>query len=368
MQRLPSTTTLRAIKLRTIHWGGIVALLLMGIMICFGCGRRQPPMLYIYCNETFWYVMQEEAIVFNRVYGYRVFLIPLRASRTSEEAEEPIEINGNQRLPAVWQSVPGMRTASQIAAARAQIHPDIARQIENIAGESFGDLLVSDSQRQVAKLQQTALTASEFPICYLTLTMLVPTGNPHRLRSVKEVLDSHRRLGIVDPSLDGLGESSWTVLGRIVPGGESAIPMELVHLYERQYDLLEALEQGTIDAALVWNAASQRTFLLVKYAEEYNTYLHSDPEFEPFLREAERERNWEKMQAILQEIRRTLFEEKSFAEEVPLTENPDERLVVAVPLIVLSSTTNYGYSKRFADFMRSHQGKEILRRFGFVTE
>jgi len=357
--------SLSAIRLRTIHIGGIAALLLLGIVTFFGCGKRQTPTLYIYCNETFWYVLQEEAIVFNRVYGYRVFLIPLRVPRTSDETEEALEVNGGLGSPAPWQSMQRMRTPSERAeTARAQIHPEIERQINRIAEESFGDLLLSDSQRHLAKLQETALTAAEFPVCYLTLTMLVPIGNPHQLRSIKDLLDSNRRLGIVDPSLDGLGESSWTVLSRIVPGGEAAIPMELVQLYERQHDLLEALEQGTIDAALVWNAASQMTFLLVKYAEEYN----ADQRFTSYLREAERQRNWETLQATLQEMRSILFEEKSFAEEVPLTENPDERQVVAVRLVALSSTTNFGYSKRFADFMRSHQGKEIFRRFGFVAE
>ncbi|MCL2710120.1 MAG: substrate-binding domain-containing protein [Planctomycetaceae bacterium] len=343
---------------------GIVALFLLCAITFFGCGKQKTPTLYIYCNETFWYVLQEEAIVFNRVYGYRVFLIPLRAPRTSDEKEEALEINGDPLSPAPWESRPDLRTTPQAIALHSQIHPEIENLIKNIAEDSFGDLLLSDSQRHVEKLQETALTAAEFPVCYLTLTMLVPKDNPHQLRSIKDVLDSNRRLGIVDPSLDGLGESSWTVLGRIVLGGESAIPMELVQLYERQYDLLEALEQGRIDAALVWNAASQMTFLLVKYADEYN----ADPEFEPYLREAERQRSWEKLQATLQEMRRILFEEKSFAEEVPLTENPDERQVVAVRLVVLSSTTNFGYSKRFTDFMRSNQGKEIFRRFGFVAE
>jgi len=64
----------------------------------------------------------------------------------------------------------------------------------------------------------------------------------------------------------------------------------------------------------------------------------------------------------------TLFEEKSFAEEVPLTKNPDERFVVAIQLVVLSSTADYGFSERFVDFMRSNQGREILRRFGFIPQ
>jgi len=338
-------------------------LFLLCTVIFFGCAR-QTPTLYIYCSETFWYVMQEEAIVFSRTYGFRVILIPIRASRVADETEDAIEFNGDRRAPAPWRAMPGQQSDSQEDAdPRAQIHPEIERQIDRIAEERFGDMFLSDSQRQIENLRETGLPANDFLICYLTLTMLVPTGNPHQFNSVRDVLASNRRLGIMDPSLDGLGEASWTVLGRIA-GGESAIPMGLVQLYKRQYDLLEALEQRQIDAALVWNATSQLNFLLVKYADEYN----ADPRFVRYLRKAERQRNPETLRNLLREMSETLLEEKRFAEEVPLAENPDERLVVAIRLFALSSTSNYGHSKRFADFMRSNQGREILRRFGFVSQ
>jgi ABC-type molybdate transport system substrate-binding protein len=63
-----------------------------------------------------------------------------------------------------------------------------------------------------------------------------------------------------------------------------------------------------------------------------------------------------------------LLDERSFAEEVPLLENPEERYVVAIRLVALSSAHNFGQCERFADYLRSNQGKAILRRFGFVVE
>jgi len=307
--------------------------------------------------------MQEKATAFNRTYGFRVVLIPIRAARATDEVEDVIEIVGNQRTPLEWRFMPGQQVDQQVADPHAQIHLEIERQIERIDEERLGDLFLSDSQRQVEKLRETGLFANEFLMCYLTLTMLVPTDNPHQFDSVRDVLESNRRLGIMKPSLDGLGEASWTVLSRIA-GSESAIPMDIIQLYERQYDLLEALEQQKIDAALVWNATSQRNFLLVKYADEYN----ADPRFVRDLREATRQRNPEAQRHILREMSGTLFEEKSFAEEVPLTKNPDERFVVAIQLVALSSTADYGFSERFVDFMRSNQGREILRRFGFIPQ
>lgn len=343
---------------------GIATLLLFCSVTLFGCGPRENPRLYIYCNETFWYVMQEEALFFNKIYGFQVILIPIRAPRTSEATRESVEIDNNRQPAAQWRSMPTKQATEPIhdLDPRTAINAAIEAQIRRIEEESFGDIFLSDSQQHHDKLQKFALSANEFPICYLTLTMLVPKGNPQHFRSVKEVLEANRKLGIVDPSVDGLGESSWKVLSKIVPGGETAIPRELVRIYERQYDLLEAVEQGDIDAAIVWNATSLTNFLLVKYADTYNT------ENEKIIREAEREKNYETLRTILQTMYKHIVETKSFAEEVPLTENPDERCIIAVRLVALGTTSRYGYCERFADFMRSRQGKDILRRFGFVAE
>lgn len=338
------------------------ALFLLCTAFFSGCGPREEPYLYIYCNETFWYVMQEEALFFNRIYSFHVVLIPVRAERTSgkKKEEDTVEIGTDRRAPALWQSIAREPTDQRVDT-RIQINPDIESQLDIIVKQSFGDLFLTDSQKHLDKLRKSVAT-KEYVVCYLTLTMLVPEGNPHQLQSAKDVLDSNRRLGIVNPSLDGLGEASWKMLGKIVSGGESAIPMDLVQLYERQYDLLEALEQGRIDAALVWNATSQKNYLFVKYADEYNA------RYEAEMRRFEREKNREGLRLFLRAMCEYIIEKHTFADEVPLNQNPDERHVIPVRLVALGTTTNIGYCERFADFMRSKQGKEILQRFGFVTE
>ena len=341
---------------------GFAALFLLYIAIFSGCGQREKPYLYIYCNETFWYVMQEEALFFNKIYGFQVVLIPIRAERTSDKEEDTVAIGTDRHSPTPWRSRPGGPANQQTTDPSAQINPDIESQITRIAETGFGDLLLSDSQRHIDKLHKIALSANEFVVCYLTLAMLVPEGNPHRFRSAKDVLDSNRRLGIVDPSLDGLGESSWQMLGKIVPGGESAIPRDLVRFYERQYDLLEALERGQIDAALIWNATSLQSFLLEKYADKYNA------KYEYVMRKAERKKDWTGLRSIYRTIGKQIVEENSFAEVIPLTQNPNERSVSVVRLVTLGSAANYGFCERFVDFMRSKQGKDILNIFGFVTE
>ena len=339
--------------------------LFLALLLCVvtgsGCVPRKDTQLYLYCNETFWYVMQEEALFFNKNFDCQVILIPVRAERTANKTEDSVEVGTNRRALSQWRSMPRSEQTNA-PPPHTQINPDIEQQLERISDAHFGDLFLSDSQRHVDKIHDIALSAKEYPVCYLTLTMLVPEGNPHRFRSIKDVLDANRKLGIVSPSFDGLGEASWNVLSKLVPGGESAILTEPVQLYERQYDLMEALELGDIDAALVWNTASQINYLLVKYAEEYNEANEKE------MRSAERKKDREALRILLQAMYKHLVETRSFAEEVPLTNNPDERFVTAIRLIALSSALDWNRCERFADFMRSKQGKMVLQRFGFVPE
>ena len=346
------------------------ALLLLCVLAVSGCGQQEK-LLNIYCNETFWYAMQEESLAFGKIYGFDIVLYPIRAGRMPEPDTHAVVIEAENRsrstwIPSTWQSMPSetmpIEESTGRAAPSTQFNPDIEHQIMRIAETHIGELFLTDSPKHFEKVRNSALAASESLVCYLTLTMLVPKENPHQFRSIKDVLAVNRTLGIMHPSFDGLGEASWQVLSRIIPGGESAIPLDLVQIYERQYDLLEALELGEIDAALVWNATSQTSFLLLKYGEEYN-YM-----YEIVIRDAERRKDKERLKFILQEMYQDLIEANTFAEEVSLVDNPGERHVVAIYLVSLSSASNFGFSKRFTDFMRSNHGRSILHRYGFVTE
>ncbi|MDR0522415.1 MAG: substrate-binding domain-containing protein [Planctomycetaceae bacterium] len=350
---------------------------LLPVILPAGCGSRELPPLYIYCNETFWYVMQEEAAVFSRLYGFQIIMLPVGSRDAGSEesgnadhhaennAETGVEINGRtspNQPPVPWQSMPKRVMESVVNRdPQAQIHPDIDKEIDGIAISGLGDLFVTDSKKQVMKLQKSALSAGAFPVCYLKLVLLVPKGNPHQFKSAKEVLDARRKLGIVDPSLDGLGEKSWEMIHRLSPGHPPEVSADLIKMFSRQYDLLEALEKKEIDAALAWDATSEMNFLLIKYSDEYNET------YKPLLQEVGQGKNRQQnIRAVLQEIGPLMLKEKGFAESVPLTDVPNERTVEAVSVVALGTAADYGYSVRFADFIRSPQGQRILKNFGFT--
>jgi ABC-type molybdate transport system substrate-binding protein len=523
----------------------IYFLMTISLIVSFGCGAREPVVIELYCNETFWYVMQEEARAFYSIYGMRVVMIPIRAERTDErlepvsEEESPTEASQKAssktlpdvpletstdfsrrapvpwrsspknaapaspppamptpttpaspdpvrpagktgapwrsspknatpppttptpttpdspdpakptgRTPAPWRSSPKNMTRSPLPPSESSTpdpsnpaksteqppvplpkaiipssplpptpttpgfsdpvkpaeppvplpedvtpppiptlttpdSPDpvepaeppknnvpldktVLKQITFLTEGSTGDLYLTDSARQIARIRSLALSAHEYPLCYLTLNLLVHKGNPQQFDSVQSVFKQNRRLGVVDPSKDGLGETTSDVLAKIMAKTPN-IPDELVLRFDRQYDLLEALELGKIDAALVWDASNLSTYLLSKYAAEYND------RYRQLLDTADKTQDIEKIRNVLKAINAELLAEKSFAEYVPLPASDDpnqinERRVINISLISLSSATEYGYGQRFADFLRSSRGREILERFGFTAK
>ncbi|MDR3182264.1 MAG: substrate-binding domain-containing protein, partial [Planctomycetaceae bacterium] len=238
------------------------------ILLC-GCAPKEKPTLYVYCSETFWYVMQEEGIVFHEIYGFNLRIVPVRG-KIIEDKTDTVKIESGADTdtaptPAPWRSRPTAETGGTKTgnALHTGLNKEISDQLEALSNNRFGDIFITDSQNQINKLRQLALISGEPPLCHLTLTLLTATDNPKQLTSVKSVLDGQYKLGIVDPAIDGLGEASWNIVTKIISekitsddgSGQDTVP-ENLRQFSRQYELLEALESGEIDAALVWNTAS----------------------------------------------------------------------------------------------------------------
>ena len=102
-----------------------VALLLLCIPLAFGCGPRYVPPMYIYSTETFWYVMQEQALFFNKIYGTQIRLIPVRAERTESAIENGIDITADHHAPRPWRFMEEREVREEVVVPRAQLHPDI---------------------------------------------------------------------------------------------------------------------------------------------------------------------------------------------------------------------------------------------------
>ena len=290
-----------------------VALFFFATVLLFGCGKKpEPPILRIFCCEAYWDVLGEEAAHFSAVYNVNVQRMPIFVP----EPEEPIkesETGARRRSPSQWRSRPSER--QMLTLGRTVINAEILHLIQAISARTlYGDLYLTDSPKQAAMLHEGAAVATEYPFCVLTLTLLVAKGNPLRVDSIQGLLDADRRLGIVDPSLDGMGETAFRVVSKSLRVVAEGRPDERIVTFDQHRKLLASLENGEVDGVLVWAP-------LALPATE-------------------------------------------FAEIVELPES--ERQAVRQPLLALSLAENRGYVKRFADFLISPKGREILKKHGFT--
>lgn len=306
---------------------GLVALCCLSAALSVaGCGKKEPVVLTCYCSETFWELMREETRAFERLYGIRIDLIPIlpadlpKAAQTSEEPErEPA-----RRSPTPWRNRPRIR--QPLLSRRFSLDEGIADTIRSLGVERSADLYLTDSPEQLDLLKEQGLASHVYPFCYLTMVLLVPKGNPQAIGSVQDALSKRLRLGLTSPSRDGMGSVAWSIVSQTPLAALEESLDASVRFFDMQSDLLDALRNDRVDAALVWD------FLIPNSA--------------------------------------------GFADVVSLSEPGDdetaatgrERRVMPQSLISLNTAPDEGYGKRFADFLISEQGRQILQRHGFVPK
>jgi len=346
--------------------------LLFFVTLCAGCRRTEPAILVFYCNETFWQVMQEETEAFQQIYGVYTELIPISPPKQTESVESEsssTEILGSHKVSVPWKNKP--QTQSPLQTGNPVLDPDISSLITTLSSNGNGDIYLTDSPLEISQLGSLLLPAHEYPFCFLTMTMLVPKDNPMQIHSVRDVFEKKLRLGITNPSKDGLGIAALDIISKSPFGDSQQLLEELVHQFDYQYELLRALEDNEIDAALIWDATDIKVYLAARYSAEY--YEKYKARFD----KAKQKWNVNEITKLINEMFEELYEEKEFAERISLeksldksSENGsnDEHRVILVSLISLNTTFHDAQVHRFADFLISKQGREIMRKHGFVPK
>ncbi|MDR1925467.1 MAG: substrate-binding domain-containing protein [Planctomycetaceae bacterium] len=316
----------------------------------------------IYCDELFWSVLWEESAQFQVIYGKQV---SMRRNYLTQKLPDEVEEDPNKKRysPAPWRNMPKgnadenkSQNDNNTTNKKNQIvlNQGTTKIIMELRNSEPGDMYLTESALQLDKLQEQSLVAREYPFCYLTMVLLVPKGNPLFLDSVKGTLTQKHRLGIIDPTINGMGHAALNIINNV--SGTKDNVADNVIFFATAAELLEALEQNQIDAALVWDAWVQRAS---NFAEGIKL--------------------GKKNQAEITSNTNTNSNTANTANTANTSKNNDtvdqyddsdidvERCVLLVSIVSLTISEDESCCRRFADFLVSAEGQRILRRHGFVT-
>lgn len=303
---------------------GPVSMLVM-LVALVGCGKKEPVVMEFYCDETFWEMMWDQTRFFQKMYPeVEVRMIPVLPKESKKETEtstaekETNEKTTPRRAPTPWRNRPSIRPT--LMAENHYVDAKITGLIASFGKDRHSDLYLSDSPDQLKELQAVSLAAYEYPFCYLTLVPVVAKGNPHAVNSVEGIFEKNLRLGIADPSRYGMGRVAADVLPKTATGEIEPRIRDSIQMFDYLDELLLALESGDIDAALVWDC-------LLPRCEKFADALRREDET-----------------------------------------NGNSSSTIVPMLVSLRTSSNEIYGRRFADFLLSKKGREIMKKHGFVSK
>lgn len=306
--------------------GSICVLFTLFVLFALaGCGKKDPVVMEFYCDETFWEMMWDQTRFFQKMYPeIEVRMIPLLPKEPKKETETPAPETGTnekaalRRAPTPWRNRPSVRPT--LSAESHFVDAKITGLIASFGNDRHSDWYMSDSPDQLKELRAVSLAAYEYPFCYLTLVPVVAKGNPHAVNSVEGIFEKNLRLGIADPSRYGMGRVAADVLPKTATGEIEPRLRDAIRTFDYLDELLLALESGDIDAALVWDC-------LLPRCEKYADTLRRENE----------------------------------------TDENSSRTIVPM-LVSLRTSSNEIYGRRFADFLLSKKGREIMKKHGFTSK
>ena len=119
-----------------------------------------------------------------------------------------------------------------------------------------GDLYLpaDDSFLQLARSK--GLIAECIPLARLHAVVAVAQGNPHRLRSLADLLRSEVRLGQANPDAAAIGKLTREALQ--ASGHWEALARRTVVFKPTLHDVANDVKLGTVDAGIIWDAVARQ--------------------------------------------------------------------------------------------------------------
>ncbi|MDR1477664.1 MAG: substrate-binding domain-containing protein [Planctomycetaceae bacterium] len=338
----------------------------------------------IYCDELFWEVIWEESVQFQRVYGKRVEMLQnYPTEKIHEDTDKEHDSVKKNYVPSTWRSMPknernnesnenkeiSENNENKNNKPKIALDGNVTKIIFDIRETLPGDMYLTESHLQTSALKEQSLVVREYPFCYLTMILLVPKGNPLFITSVHNTLTKKHRLGIVEPSILGMGNVAWDIITKVndkikttdKKNTDTNKEYEQVKIYDSIKDLLTALEQNQIDAALTWDACAWRA---EKYAEVVR--LEKKNAEKNIANNKTTNPDSKENPQLPNPAEPITTKPNEPPTEIADNDRPEEHRLLRVAIVSLTISENESHCRRFADFLISTEGQRILRRHGFV--
>jgi molybdate transport system substrate-binding protein len=178
-----------------------------------------------------------------------------------------------------------------------------------------GDLFMPGDVWYVELAEQEGLVASKAMVCYFVPVILVPKGNPKRVRSLADLARPGVRLGLGNPKACQVGRASEAIFAKNgIP--RDAIDANLLFSSTTVNELGLQVVTGHLDAAIVWDAVA------AQYADRAEVVA------------------------------------------IPPEQNETSRVAVAV----LKASRNRKAAEAFVQFLLSSEGQAVFRKHQYRTD
>jgi molybdate transport system substrate-binding protein len=131
---------------------------------------------------------------------------------------------------------------------------DSGNMLGNVTLRPDGDLFLPADDSFVRLAQERGLVAETFPLCRMRAVILARSGNPHHIARFDDLLKQSLKAGIANPDKAAIGK---VVRSHLINLGKwDTLAGHLEAQFTTVTDSANAVQLGSIDAAIVWDSVA----------------------------------------------------------------------------------------------------------------
>lgn len=151
-----------------------------------------------------------------------------------------------QNIAADFEKEAGMRVDFEFG--------DSGQMLGNVTTRMDGDLFLPADASFIRLAQERGLVTEMFPVCRMRAVVITRHGNPHQIARLDDLLKPGLKVSIANPDKSAIGKVVREHLTKIGKWNALATHLEVQH--SNVTESANAVQLGSIDAAIVWDAVA----------------------------------------------------------------------------------------------------------------